>query len=154
MTLLLLAAALEPGDVRGILLSVVAVVVGLVAVVAGARLLRTWTAGGPDHRAWPAVEGVVVGSTTRPVPFTGDHRVTEGARYHVVRHRDRDGVERKTAVPPSVRMPRRSGSTVRVHVDPTGESTPVAAHSLVPRAVALLVVGVLCLGGVLVGWLR
>jgi len=149
----LLAAALEPGDVRWILLSVLAVVVGVVALVAGTRLLRTPTAGGPHHRGWPTVEGVVVGSTTRPRPFAGEHRVTEGARYQVVRHRDQDGAETETAVPPAVRTPRRSGSAVRLHVDPSGAATPVAEHTLVPRAVALLALGVLCLGGVLVRWL-
>ena len=148
-----LPAALEPGDVRWILLSIAAVVIGCVALVAGTRLLRTWTAGGPSHRAWPTVEGVVVGTTGRPRPFIGDHRVTEGARYLVVRYRDHDGVQAETAVPPAVRRPRPSGTPVTLHVDPSGVATPVAAHSLVPRAAALIALGVVCLGGVLVFWL-
>lgn len=149
----LLPAALQPGDVRWILLSIAAVAIGVVSLVAGVRLLRIWAAGGPSHRAWPTVKGVVVGTTGRPRPFTGGHRVTEGARYLVVRHRDQDGAETETAVPPAVRRPRPSGTPVTLHVDPSGAATPVAAHSLVPRATVLLALGVVCLGGVLVFWL-
>ncbi|GAA0981536.1 hypothetical protein ENKNEFLB_00961 [Nocardioides aquaticus] len=148
----LLPAALEPGDVRGIVWSILATVVGVVALVLGGRQLRTWVAGGPVHRQWPTVEGVVVGTTGRPRAFTGEQRVTEGARYRVVRHPDQDGVQTETAVPPAVRRPHPSGAPVTLHVDPSGRSTPVAAHSLLPRIVALLALGVVLLGGVLVHW--
>lgn len=149
----LLPAALEPGDVRGIVWSILATVAGVVALVIGGRRLRTWLAGGPVHRQWPVVEGVVVGTTGRPRPFTGEQRVTEGARYRVVRHRDQDGAETETAVPPPVRRPHPSGTPITLHVDPSGRSTPVAAHSLLPRIVVLLGLGVVLLGGVLVHWI-
>lgn len=148
----LLPAALEPGDVRGIVWSILATVAGVVALVVGVRRLRVHLAGGPAHRAWPTVEGVVVGTTGRPRPFTGEQRVTEGARYRVVRHPDQDGVQTETAVPPPVRRPHPSGTPVTLHVDPSGRSTPVAAHSLLPQIVALLALGVVLLGAVLVHW--
>ncbi len=150
--LTVLPAALEPGDVRGVVLSVVATVVGVVALVVGGRRLRAWTAGGPVHREWPTVQGVVVGTTGRPRAFVGEQRVIEGARYRVVRHRDQDGAETETAVPPAVRRPHPSGTPVSLHVDPSGRSTPVVAHNLLPRIVALLVLGVVLLVGVLVYW--
>ncbi len=149
----LLPAALEPDDARWIVLSVLATVGGVVALVAGGRQLRAFLAGRPAHRQWPTVEGVVVGTTGRPRAFTGDQRVTEGARYRVVRHRDQDGAETETAVPPAVRRPHPSGTPVTLHVDPSGRATPVVAHSLLPRIVALLALGVVLLGAVLGRWL-
>ncbi len=106
------------------LLALSFLIVGIVALI-GAL--------GPKiYAKWPLVDGKVVGSTKTPQFVDGN--AVAGQNYLVVEYPDATGQLVQQPVKPPVLKDKPAGTQVKVHVDPTGQSTAWMPTSLLLRA--------------------